>query len=62
MNEKIKEFMRQAGTDVSGKWLGIDDAEKFAEAIIMECVNIAEQTRYDGKVVAARIKFVFGVE
>jgi hypothetical protein len=36
--------------------------EKFAELIVRECIDIAEQTRYDGKVVAERIKFVFGVE
>ena len=35
--------------------------ERFAELIITECVDIANDTRYDGKVVANRIKFVFGV-
>jgi hypothetical protein len=35
---------------------------KFAELIINECLDIANDTRYDGKVVANRIKFVFGVE
>jgi len=34
----------------------------FAELIIQECIDIANDTRYDGKVVANRIKFVFGVE
>jgi len=35
---------------------------KFAELIINECLDVANDTRYDGKVVANRIKFVFGVE
>jgi hypothetical protein len=35
---------------------------KFAELILNECIDIANNTRYDGKVVANRIKFVFGLE
>jgi hypothetical protein len=34
MNEKIKELMKQAGTDISGKWMSIDNAEKFAMLVI----------------------------
>ena len=37
MNEKIKELMQQAGTDTSGKWMGVDNAEKFAELMVQEC-------------------------
>jgi hypothetical protein len=37
MNPKIKELMTQAGTDSSGKWMGVDHSEKFAELIIEEC-------------------------
>jgi hypothetical protein len=39
-----------------------NNLEKFAELIVQECIDIANDTRYDGKVVANRIKFVFGVE
>ena len=39
MNETIKQFMIQAGTDTSGKWMSIDNAERFAELIVQECVN-----------------------
>ena len=31
--------MNQVGTDVSGKWMGISQAEKFAELIVQECIN-----------------------
>ena len=34
MNEKIQNLMKQAGTDVSGKWMSVDNAEKFALLII----------------------------
>jgi len=39
MNERIKELMKQAGTDSSGKWLGVEHAEKFAELIVQECIQ-----------------------
>ena len=42
MNERIKELMKQAGTDSSGKWMGLEHAEKFAELIVWECMKICE--------------------
>jgi hypothetical protein len=38
MNERIEELMKQAGTDSSGKWMGVEHAEKFAELIVRECI------------------------
>jgi hypothetical protein len=40
MSERIKQLMQQAGTDTSGKWMGIDNAEKFAELIVKECMKL----------------------
>ncbi len=37
MNEQIQELMKQAGTDTSGKWMSVDNAEKFAELIVRNC-------------------------
>ncbi len=37
MNEQIKKLMAQAGTDISGKWMRVDQAEKFVDLIIKEC-------------------------
>ncbi len=31
---KIQELMQQAGTDTSGKWMSVDNAEKFAMLVI----------------------------
>jgi hypothetical protein len=42
MSEKIKELIKQVGTDVSGKWMNVDNAEKLAELIVQECVGIVE--------------------
>ena len=40
MNERINELIQQVGTDVSGKWMGIDNVEKFAELIVQDCIDI----------------------
>lgn len=69
MNERIKQLLGQAydqavpetWTTLSSEQLG-KVYDKFAKLIVQECVDIANDTRYDGKVVANRIKFVFGVE
>ena len=46
MNQRIQELMIQAGTDCSGKWLGTNHAEKFAQLIIQECVGVVEGGRF----------------
>jgi hypothetical protein len=63
MNARIKQFWDQAAKlESDPSWEGQTKfMEKFAELIINECLDIANDTRYDGKVVANRIKFVFGV-
>ena len=43
MNEKVKELMQEAGTDSSGKWMGVDHATKFVELIVRECAKILEE-------------------
>ena len=50
MNERINELMKQAGTDSSGKWMGVEHAEKFAELIVNECCQqlLKEDIRYGG--------------
>ena len=43
MNTKIKELVNKAGTDVSGKWVSIDNVELFAKLIVQECMEINKQ-------------------
>jgi len=68
MKEKIKELMSQAGTDISGKWMSVDNAEKFAELIVRECIDIlddeddGEDTGRSVRIAKIRIKQHFGVE
>lgn len=73
MNQRIRDLATQAreytekynsergNKLVAEEWTEVYN-QKFAELIVRECIDIANNTRYDGKVVANRIKFVFGVE
>lgn len=40
MNQRIKDLMNQAGTDTSGKWMGVEHAEKLVELIVEECMKL----------------------
>ena len=64
MNERIRELYRQSHTD--GFFGMAFDPEKFAELIIKECVDIADETALGettyGWMIANRIKQHFGVE
>lgn len=71
MNQRIQELMKQAGTDCSGKWMGTNHAEKFAQLIIQECVGVVEGGRFlhdqaptaiFAKECSGAIKRHFGVE
>ncbi len=70
MNERVREFMAKAGTDTSGKWMGVDNAEKFAELIVRECaglfpnvyVEIENEYGHTPVIAADYIKEHFGVE
>ena len=42
MNQKIKELITQVGTDTSGKWINVTNAEQFVELIVRECALLAE--------------------
>jgi len=63
MNERIKKLFEQAGTDVSGKWMSVDNAEKFAELIIRECIQAVKNVGgYNEEYHMNAIKKYFGIE
>ena len=62
MNERINELIQQVGTDVSGKWMGIDNVEKFAELIVKECAGIATINAYQHETPGSYVLKHFGVE
>ena len=37
MNTRIQALIEQVGTDVSGKWISVDDAEKLTELMVRDC-------------------------
>jgi hypothetical protein len=49
MNKKIQDLMKQAGTDTSGKWMSIDNAEKFAMLVIQEYNQELKESRREVK-------------
>jgi hypothetical protein len=69
MSERIKELVRESTTDSSGKWLSLEDAERLAELIVLECCNVlqTETISHDGYgynqgFLHKKIKEHFGVE
>ena len=40
MTPRVQDLVLQVGTDTSGKWMRVDQAEKFAELIVAECLGI----------------------
>ena len=59
MKQLIQELMTQAGTDTSGKWMSVDNAEKFADLIVRECATVAAE--HDALDIYAEIREHFGV-
>ena len=43
-NNKIKELIKQVGTDTSGKWIGIDKAEELVKLVVAECYIAIDNT------------------
>jgi len=63
MSERIKDLIKQVGTDVSGKWVGVANSEKLAELIVRECIEVADHANVNGKsIIGERIKQHFGFE
>lgn len=64
MNERIRELIQQAGTDCSGKWMGMNHAEKFAELIVRECAEVASDPLSFTEAAYCRVGLLkhFGIE
>ncbi len=44
MSDKIKKILSEVKTDVSGKWVSIDELEKYTKSVIDECLSVIKQT------------------
>ena len=40
MNNRVKELIKEHGSDSSGKWVSIDKVQLIAELIVKECAEI----------------------
>jgi hypothetical protein len=49
MNKVIQDLMKQAGTDISGKWMSVDNAEKFAMLVIQAYNEELKESRREVK-------------
>jgi hypothetical protein len=45
MNDRIMQYILEVGTDCSGKWMSLSQAEKFAELIVQECIDEIKHLR-----------------
>jgi hypothetical protein len=70
MTPKIQDLILQVGTDTSGKWMRLDQVEKFAQLIVRECVAICQDVDGEDSIdaksgrqdCAVEIREHFGVE
>lgn len=44
-NDKIRELIKQVGTDTGGKWISIDKAEELVKLVVAECYIAIENTK-----------------
>ena len=49
INNEIKKLIQQAGTDTSGKWMSVDNAEKFAMLVIEQYNKELKESRREIK-------------
>jgi hypothetical protein len=60
MNQRIQELIKQAGTDTSGKWMGVEHAEKLVELVVEECNQYALRNWEHGHLLGQDLKIYFG--
>jgi hypothetical protein len=64
MSSKIQDLIKQVGTDVSGKWVAVDNVNAIAELIVQECAMVVEKNLYKniGWNTSRAVKRHFGIE
>ena len=61
MTTYVKTLVKKVGTDTSGRWISVNDAEKFAELIVRECADFLKD-KLDDHFAAEQLEEHFGVE
>lgn len=44
MSNRIKEILTEVKTDISGKWVSIDNLEDYTKTIVNECIDVISKT------------------
>ena len=60
MDPKLQNLVQQVGTDVSGKWIAVDQIDQLANLIVRECMYNLYLNGYDDAM--NQIKQDFGIE
>ena len=60
MELKLQELVNQIGTDVSGKWIAVDQVGQLADLIVQECIRNLYLNGYDDAMI--QIQKHFGME
>lgn len=60
MEPNLQELVNQIGTDVSGKWIAVDQVGQLANLIVQECMTNLYLNGYDDAVI--QIQKHFGME
>ena len=64
MNDQINRLVSTAHTDVSEKWVNVDELEKYTVTVISECIAMIEEMvnrRMPASTYAPSIKERFGI-
>lgn len=61
MNSNIDKIIKRVGTDTGGRWISVDDMEKFTELVVQESINVMLTHDYHGEWLGNKIKEHFGV-
>ena len=44
MSNRIEKIINEIRTDVSGKWVSIDDLENHTKSVVNECLDVIKKT------------------
>ena len=44
MSNRIRKILNEVKTDVSGKWVSIDELESYTKSVVDECLDVIKKT------------------
>jgi hypothetical protein len=64
MNNRVRELIKEHGSDSSGKWVAVDKVELIAEMIVKECAEVGSFGHgcIDSEYIKRAVLEHFGVE